>query len=116
MAITETDFLTFALSLHGTSEMDYRHAISRLYYAVYHHCLKAYSLQLAQTGENPVELISYLLSSSDVRQRQIVYLLKQLKMLANVADYQLQETITPTDQEMAVQQTKKLIALLESKQ
>jgi hypothetical protein len=60
--------------------------------------------------------MSYLFNSSDVRQRQIVYLLKQLKMLANVADYQLQETITLADQEMAVQQVKRLMALLESKQ
>ena len=112
MAIEKEDFLAFAKSLPEDSEINLRNAISRAYYAAYHSCSEIYSSDQSAAGGVHQRLIAGLKGSSNRNDRQVGYVLDQLKSLRTTADYHLSESITVSDTQTSIKQTEKLLAML----
>ena len=98
--------------LSGLSEMDYRNAASRSYYAAYHLCLnlgRRFPDYLDVKGGVHERLIVKLEKASDRRIKTIGYILKQCRVYRNKADYLLEDKFSKQDAELVIKQVEKLI-------
>ena len=112
MAIKHSDFLAFAQALSADCEINLRNSISRAYYAAYHACLQIYKMDNAVDGGLHTKLIQGLKKSSAPADRQIGYMLEQLKNQRVIADYKLLDNVSIKDKDSVLSQTEKLLTLL----
>jgi len=114
MAVNKNEFLDFAKNLPGDSEINNRNAVSRAYYAAYHTCLEKFSPAQSAAGGVHAKLIDGLIKSPSSADRQIGYILKDIKDRRTISDYFLAEEVTLADRQKAVISTEKLIALVDN--
>ncbi|MDD4913520.1 MAG: hypothetical protein PHW13_00610 [Methylococcales bacterium] len=111
MAINKDEFLSFAKNLPAYNEINNRNAISRAYYAAYHHCSEKFLANKNISGGVHSQLIDSLVKSPSSTDRQIGYMLKNLKDRRTTADYFLNDEVTFDDRQKTIKSTEMLIAL-----
>lgn len=93
MPITNQDFIQAAREIlsSGKSEIDFRNATSRAYYAAYHAATKFKSRAPQERGRGGIhsQLIDDLKRNQDKRIKQVGYLLNQCRVERTDADYGL---------------------------
>ncbi len=113
MAVTNQHFLESArVFLSGISEIDYRNAASRSYYAAYHLCLnlgKRFPDYLDVKGGVHERLILKLECARDKKIKAVGYILRGCKGSRNKADYSLEDKFSKQEAEFAIKQVEKLI-------
>ncbi|QGJ20341.1 hypothetical protein [Polaromonas sp. Pch-P] len=128
MSITPTDLLGLAAQLAAASdatEVSYRGAVSRAYYAAYHDS-DVWHSQLPVPGFLPAQFaggmhsqLCHRLANPDatlhadrkVRSKQRGYVLKVLHALRICSDYELSEVVGAEDSQQAISDAQKIIAL-----
>ncbi len=103
MPVNENNFLNSTInSFNSGSEIDYRNAISRSYYAVYHKSLSLLDSLPNFNSSHHAGLINYLSTSECAKHegynestlKEISRLLKVMRKARNDADYNLDSVIT----------------------
>lgn len=116
MPVNSHDFLTFAKDCHKRKdEIGYRNAIARSYYSAYHHVLPC---MVNGPKDSHQGLIDYLQGDASRGSetyeakylKGISYILGQLKAQRIIADYRLDQSISPQQSEVAILTTEKLFA------
>lgn len=109
MAIDKSEFLEFANNLPAINEINNRNAISRAYYAAFHYCNEAFYSNRQASGGVHARLIDGLIKSTNSADRQIGYILQDIRNRRTIADYELTHEVTPTDRETTIKLATKLI-------
>lgn len=113
MSVTYQQFLDSAkLFLSGLSEMDYRNAASRGYYAAYHICLKLgkkYPDFIDDRAGLHEKLIRKLESAKDRNIMSIGYILRMCRSSRKKADYLLDDIFSKKEAELTINQAEKII-------
>lgn len=121
MPSTRLDLLDFAsnLSQQG-SEPAFRSAVSRAYYAAFHHGVAVIdsklpiSKSLVYTGGCHQQLYEKLLDGKSSAWKGIAYEVNELKELRVIADYRLNKTVTYPTALIAVNHAKSIISKLDA--
>ena len=112
MGIGADDFLSFAEKLLSEkTEINYRNAASRSYYAAFHYCLPITELldKPAKDGGMHAIVCSKLTESFDQKLKSIGYILQQCRSIRVRADYELNQDFSRNDGELSIKLTKKII-------
>lgn len=113
MAVNHQHFLESArVLLSGLSEMDYRNAASRSYYAAYHLCLnlgRRFPDYLDEKSGVHERLILKLENARDKKIKAVGYILRGCKGSRSKADYFLEDKFSKQEAELAIKQVEKLI-------
>lgn len=117
MSVTANDYLVSAKAmLDGTSEVDYRNAASRAYYAAYHQGKEVEHLCPDVRVEN-VGVHTQLITKFEkyisplagwTQARNIGYTLKKMKLTRAQADYELGTDFPLTEAQLQIQMAEKL--------
>jgi len=112
MGIAAGDFLSFAEKLLSEeTEINYRNAASRSYYAAFHYCLPITELldKPSQDGGIHATVCKKLSESFDHKLKSIGYMLQQCRSIRVRADYGLDEDFSRSGGELAIKLAKKII-------
>lgn len=113
MSVTYQHFLDSAkVFLSGLSEIDYRNAASRGYYAAYHICLKLgkrYPDFIDDKSGVHEKLITKLEGARDHNIKAIGYILRVCKNSRKKADYLLEDKFSKQEAELTIIQAVKII-------
>ncbi|CAH8187764.1 conserved hypothetical protein [Vibrio aestuarianus] len=108
MPVNPEDFLSESQNLltNATSEIQYRSAVSRSYYAMYHKVLSILDQaprSYPKMGDHS-SLIEYLKSDAEMDEslpfmklKGLSYMLRQERLKRNEADYDLNDTVSKSD-------------------
>ncbi|CNI46172.1 HEPN domain-containing protein [Yersinia pekkanenii] len=117
MSINSSDFLYSAvISCDSAEEVDFRNAISRAYYAMYHESLRALTCLPGASRDHHACLIKYMSSSAENKNepyessklKSLSYRLKQQRNLRNQADYKIDDiSITQMQAKVTIKATEK---------
>lgn len=112
MSVTYQQFLDSAKeSLNGESEIDYRNAASRSYYAAYHICLdlgRRFPDFTDVKGGVHERLINKLVNAKDPNIKSVGYILQTCRSFRKKADYLLQDKFSKYEAETTIKQTEKI--------
>lgn len=99
MPIKPDDFyLSSQKGFSSTSEIDRRNAVSRTYYAMYHHVLNTGIEVTPYAGQGVHQcLIDTMRARSDSKQRRASYILENAKKMRHLADYDLHAIFTESE-------------------
>lgn len=105
-----------ALSASGSSEMDYRNAASRSYYAAYHICRELAKnlpnfIDIKIRGGVHQNLLNILQGSRDINIRRIGILLQFCKASRTKADYHINDNFDNKEADSLIKNTEKIIEL-----
>jgi len=113
MSVTYQHFLDSArVFLSGSSEMDYRNAASRGYYAAYHICLNL-GKQLPDFTDEKLgvheKLITKLERARDRNIKAVGYILRTCKSSRKKADYLLEDKFSKQEAGLTINHAEKII-------
>lgn len=104
MAVTSNDFMSFAEHSKALStEIGFRNAVARSYYAMYHHTQESLLNCPKYIGASHDSLREYLTRAKPTEPfdksylRRLSAILNQQKGFRNIADYELDKTFTEDD-------------------
>lgn len=113
MPVTPNALLEAAKALgRGESEVDWRNAASRAYYAAWHRCLPiGRSVGLSAQPDQGVhrQLIETLTGNRDRTLKSLGYMLEQCRALRVGADYEIETDFPPEDARTALEQCEKIL-------
>lgn len=118
MSVTSNDFLIFAEHAKTLgSEIGYRNTIARAYYAMFHHVQALLVSCPKFVGGTHQGLADYLTKAIPTEPydktslRRLAAMLNQQKGCRNIADYELDKTLTLTDAQATLDAAKRLFDL-----
>ena len=116
MAVTPDDLLASAdvlLGGNGASEVDWRNATSRAYYAAYHRCRSVAGtagLSIGQIGSVHAGLVAELTAPLTPNPlKSLGYMLDQCRRRRNEADYNIDGDFERVDAEWVVEECRRII-------
>jgi uncharacterized protein (UPF0332 family) len=101
----------------GTTEGDWRSAISRAYYAVFHffrEWLEANGTSLGKSAQAHNNLVTGLLNCGDSVVKGIAVRIDFLRVDRTKADYDFNKTFKPADAQLAIARAEQIVADLRS--
>ena len=116
MSVTPNELLEAAKALgRGDSEVDWRNAASRAYYAAWHRCLPI-GRSVGLSAERGVhrQLIETLEQDRNMTLRSLGYILRQCRKLRVKADYEIETDFSPEDAQVALTQSEKILIRAEA--
>lgn len=116
MSVTPNELLEAAKAIgRGDSEVDWRNAASRAYYAAWHRCLPiGRSVGLSAGRGVHRQLIETLEQDRNMTLKSLGYMLRQCRKLRVKADYEIETDFSPEDARIALTQSEKILIRAEA--